>query len=98
MPGNLTFFMLSLNCNWHLLLSSPMFKFVHTNMCGSMADVNYGGNSCLQVKAFLGEGKDIRLGDWKAADIEVLNSFQLLTAKPVVYLVTSFTFSLFLFD
>ncbi|CAL4997313.1 unnamed protein product [Urochloa decumbens] len=33
------------------------------------------------------DGKDIRLGDWKAADIEILNTFQLLTAKPVVYLV-----------
>jgi len=44
--------------------------------------------SCLQVKALLLEGKDVRLGDWKAADIEILNSFQLLTAKPVVYLVT----------
>lgn len=53
---------------------------------------NYGGNSCLQVKALLEEGKDVRLGEWKAADIEILNSFQLLTAKPVVYLVTYFTF------
>lgn len=44
--------------------------------------------SCLQVKALLQEGKDVRLGEWKAADIEILNSFQLLTAKPVVYLVT----------
>jgi len=44
--------------------------------------------SCLQVKALLQEGKDVRLGEWKAADIEILNSFQLLTAKPVIYLVT----------
>ena len=42
---------------------------------------------CQRVKALLLEGKDVRLGDWKAADIEILNSFQLLTAKPVVYLV-----------
>ncbi|KAG2395493.1 Obg-like ATPase [Vigna angularis] len=41
---------------------------------------------CQRVKALLQEGKDIRLGEWKAADIEILNSFQLLTAKPVVYL------------
>ncbi|PNX86489.1 obg-like ATPase 1-like protein, partial [Trifolium pratense] len=39
------------------------------------------------VKAFIEEGKDVRLGDWKAAEVEILNSFQLLTAKPVVYLV-----------
>ncbi|KAL2341552.1 hypothetical protein Fmac_009492 [Flemingia macrophylla] len=42
---------------------------------------------CQRVKALLEEGKDVRLGDWKAADIEILNNFQLLTAKPVVYLV-----------
>ncbi|KAJ4851352.1 Obg-like ATPase 1 [Turnera subulata] len=41
----------------------------------------------LQVKAWLQEEKDVRFGDWKAADIEILNTFQLLTAKPVVYLV-----------
>ncbi|KAK7831960.1 obg-like atpase 1 [Quercus suber] len=41
---------------------------------------------CLKVKAWITEGKDVRLGDWKAADIEILNTFQLLTAKPVVYL------------
>nr|GMD05401.1 obg-like ATPase 1 [Ipomoea batatas]GMD07366.1 obg-like ATPase 1 [Ipomoea batatas] len=43
---------------------------------------------CLKVKTSLDEGKDVRLGDWKAADIEILNTFQLLTAKPVVYLVS----------
>ncbi|XP_009115125.1 obg-like ATPase 1 [Brassica rapa] len=41
----------------------------------------------LKVKAWLEEGKDVRLGDWKAADIEILNTFQLLSAKPVVYLI-----------
>jgi hypothetical protein len=40
-----------------------------------------------QVCAWLQEGKDVRLGDWTARDIEILNSWQLLTAKPVVYLV-----------
>nr|GEY05280.1 Obg-like ATPase 1 [Tanacetum cinerariifolium] len=43
---------------------------------------------CLKVKAWLESEKDIRLGDWKAAEIEILNVFQLLTAKPVVYLPT----------
>ncbi|CAK7345898.1 unnamed protein product [Dovyalis caffra] len=42
---------------------------------------------CQRVKAWLEDGKDVRLGEWKAADIEILNTFQLLTAKPVVYLV-----------
>ncbi|XP_039816478.1 obg-like ATPase 1 isoform X3 [Panicum virgatum] len=42
---------------------------------------------CERVIKHLQDGKDVRLGDWKAADIEILNNFQLLTAKPVVYLV-----------
>ncbi|XP_006659204.1 obg-like ATPase 1 [Oryza brachyantha] len=42
---------------------------------------------CEKVKAHLEDGKDVRFGDWKSADIEILNTFQLLTAKPVVYLV-----------
>ncbi|GMN54664.1 hypothetical protein TIFTF001_023783 [Ficus carica] len=42
---------------------------------------------CQKVKAWLEDEKDVRLGDWKLADVEILNTFQLLTAKPVVYLV-----------
>lgn len=42
----------------------------------------------IQVKNWLEEKKDVRLGEWKAAEIEILNTFQLLTAKPVVYLVS----------
>lgn len=42
---------------------------------------------CKKVQEWLCEGKDVRLGDWKSADIEFLNTFQLLSAKPVVYLV-----------
>ncbi|CAN6217609.1 unnamed protein product, partial [Urochloa humidicola] len=42
---------------------------------------------CERVLKHLQDGKDVRLGDWKAADIEILNTFQLLSAKPVVYLV-----------
>jgi hypothetical protein len=41
------------------------------------------------VHEWLKEGKDVRLGDWKTAEIEIMNSFQLLSAKPVVYLVCS---------
>ncbi|KAG4159452.1 hypothetical protein ERO13_D02G175450v2 [Gossypium hirsutum] len=42
---------------------------------------------CERIKAWLADEKDVRLGDWKLADIEILNTFQLLSAKPVVYLV-----------
>jgi len=30
---------------------------------------------------------DIRYGDWAPKDVEELNTMQLLTAKPVIYLV-----------
>ncbi|VAH83395.1 unnamed protein product [Triticum turgidum subsp. durum] len=42
---------------------------------------------CQRIMTHLQDGKDLRLGEWKAAEIEILNTFQLLTAKPVVYLV-----------
>jgi obg-like ATPase 1 len=40
-----------------------------------------------RISAWLSGGKDVRLGDWGAVDVEVLNKLQLLTAKPVVYLI-----------
>jgi len=40
-----------------------------------------------KVEAVLSEHKQIRFCDWKSSEIEYLNSLQLLTAKPVVYLV-----------
>eukprot|EP00850_Spirogloea_muscicola_P013046 SM000087S23328 [mRNA] locus=s87:41996:46492:+ [translate_table: standard] len=42
---------------------------------------------CQKVMEWLKDGKDVRLGDWKMAEVELLNTYQLLTAKPVVYLV-----------
>jgi obg-like ATPase 1 len=33
------------------------------------------------------DNKDVRLGDWNNKEIEVINQLQLLTAKPVIYLV-----------
>mmetsp|Transcript_16865 Transcript_16865/g.47101 ORF Transcript_16865/g.47101 Transcript_16865/m.47101 type:complete len:393 (-) Transcript_16865:222-1400(-) len=40
-----------------------------------------------KIIALLEEGKDVRLGDWSVKEIEFLNTLQLLSAKPVVYLV-----------
>jgi len=37
--------------------------------------------------AFLLEGKEIRFGEWSGKDIPYLNTQQLLTAKPVIYLI-----------
>ncbi|MCO5583581.1 hypothetical protein L7F22_037494 [Adiantum nelumboides] len=42
---------------------------------------------CKKVEETLKDGHDVRLGDWKAADIEFINTFQLLSSKPIVYLV-----------
>lgn len=39
------------------------------------------------LKLMTDEKKEVRLGDWSMAEIEILNKHQLLTAKPVVYLV-----------
>eukprot|EP01027_Heterolobosea_sp_BB2_P020729 GEZU01029609.1.p2 GENE.GEZU01029609.1~~GEZU01029609.1.p2 ORF type:complete len:395 (-),score=174.91 GEZU01029609.1:394-1578(-) len=40
-----------------------------------------------KVLEHLRAGKEVRTGQWKAAEIEILNTMQLLTAKPVIYLV-----------
>ncbi|GAX73034.1 hypothetical protein CEUSTIGMA_g486.t1 [Chlamydomonas eustigma] len=40
-----------------------------------------------RIKAWLEDNKDVRFGEWSAKDIDILNQYQLLTAKPVVYLV-----------
>jgi len=41
----------------------------------------------VKIEEVLNSRRQIRLVEWKAAEIEVLNSLQLLTAKPVVYIV-----------
>ncbi|GJR89359.1 paired amphipathic helix protein Sin3-like protein 2 isoform X3 [Tanacetum coccineum] len=64
----------------HILLSAkPMAKRV-------ASPLHDDGKKDYNVKTWLESEKDIRLGDWKAVEIEILNVFQLLTAKPVVYL------------
>ena len=65
------------------MLAFTKVRFIQSALCHK-----YGVVKFLQVKAWITEGKDVRLGEWKAADIEILNTFQLLTAKPVVYLVS----------
>ena len=39
------------------------------------------------VKTMLTEGRHVKDGDWKAAEIDVLNKHLFLTSKPVIYLV-----------
>lgn len=40
-----------------------------------------------RVHALLTAGKDVRSGEWDSKDVEVLNRFQFITAKPMIYLV-----------
>ena len=40
-----------------------------------------------QTLKWMEEGKEVRHGEWSLVEIEVLNRYQLLTAKPVIYLV-----------
>jgi obg-like ATPase 1 len=40
-----------------------------------------------KVDAYLKEGKSIKDGEWKASEVETLNTHSFLTAKPIVYLV-----------
>jgi len=41
----------------------------------------------VKLVQILSEKKQVRLVEWKSSDIEYLNTLQLLTAKPVVYLI-----------
>jgi len=40
-----------------------------------------------KVKAILESGKWVRTGDWKAKEVEILNTLLFITSKPVVYMV-----------
>jgi obg-like ATPase 1 len=40
-----------------------------------------------KVKVLVSESKWVRSGDWKLGEIEILNNYLFLTAKPVVYLI-----------
>lgn len=42
---------------------------------------------CQKVLALLEDKKDVRFGQWNAKEVEIINPLQLLSAKPVVYLV-----------
>jgi len=44
-------------------------------------------DAMLKIQAWLEEGRDVREGDWTPTEIPILNELQLLTAKPIVYLV-----------
>jgi obg-like ATPase 1 len=72
-----------------LITKDLEFMETQKNICSKKRDPNIKQTLELIdiVIAMLKEGKEIRFGDWKTKDIEDLNQWQLLTAKPVIYLV-----------
>jgi obg-like ATPase 1 len=60
-------------------------KNVERGMGGKEAKEEFASlEKCL---AWLLTGKDVRQGEWTSGDVDALNKLQLLTAKPMVYLV-----------
>lgn len=60
-------------------------KNVERGMGGKEAKEEFAAlEKCL---AWLNTGKDVRQGEWGAMEVEAINKLQLLTAKPMVYLV-----------
>ena len=41
----------------------------------------------VRVREWLEAGKDVSFGQWSVLEVDILNTLQLLTAKPVVFLV-----------
>lgn len=62
-----------------------MKKNVERNLGGKEKKMEY--EALIRTKEWLEEGKDVSFGNWNSFEVEVLNQLQLLTAKPVVYLV-----------
>jgi obg-like ATPase 1 len=60
-------------------------KNVERNIGGKEKKQEY--DALVKVLEWLQEGKDVSLGNWNAFEVDVLNTMQLLTAKPVVFLV-----------
>ncbi|KAJ0648814.1 putative P-loop containing nucleoside triphosphate hydrolase [Helianthus annuus] len=65
----------------------PDIKFMERRIEDLEKSMKRSNDKQLKIELEVCLKKDVRLGDWKAAEIEILNTFQLLTAKPVVYLV-----------
>lgn len=61
-----------------------MAKSVARGLGGKAAKEEY--ETLKKILATMQEGKDIRAVHWNAAEIDVINTYQLLSAKPVVYL------------
>jgi obg-like ATPase 1 len=66
-------------------LVDGMRKNVERGLGGKEKKMEY--EALVRVKEWLEAGKDVSFGQWSAFEVDVLNPLQLLTAKPVVYLI-----------
>ncbi|RLN94581.1 hypothetical protein BBJ28_00003108 [Nothophytophthora sp. Chile5] len=62
-----------------------MKKNVERGLGGKEKKLEY--EALMRIQEWLEAGKDVSFGTWSAFEVEVLNTMQLLTAKPVVYLI-----------
>ncbi|ETW10371.1 GTP-binding protein YchF, variant [Aphanomyces invadans] len=62
-----------------------MRKNVERGLGGKEKKMEY--EALLKALEWLQSGKDISFGQWSAFEVDILNTLQLLTAKPVVFLV-----------
>lgn len=61
-----------------------MAKSVARGLGGKAAKEEY--ETLKKILETMKEGKDIRAVRWNAAEVDVINTYQLLSAKPIVYL------------
>ncbi|KAF1335381.1 Dynein heavy chain, partial [Globisporangium splendens] len=66
-------------------LVDGMRKNVERGVGGKEKKLEY--EALVRVKEWLESGKDVSFGQWSAFEVDVLNPLQLLTAKPVVFLI-----------
>ncbi|KAL4125252.1 hypothetical protein PRIC2_008837 [Phytophthora ramorum] len=65
--------------------SQGVKKLAERGVGGKEKKVEY--ESLVKIQEWLESGKDVSFGTWTAPEVELLNTMQLLTAKPVVYLI-----------
>lgn len=65
--------------------ANGMQKNVERGVGGKEKKYEY--DTLRKVEEWLESGKDVRAGKWAGNEIEVLNRYQFLTAKPMIYLV-----------
>jgi obg-like ATPase 1 len=66
-------------------LVDGMRKTVEKGVGGKERKMEF--EALVKIKEHLESGKDVSFGQWSAFEVDILNPLQLLTAKPVVYLI-----------